>query len=67
MVQLFSKAVDEVRRNEAKEISIPKAVKCATLKAAESKLTEKTIDALAELEAMDLQTAEAWRIKELLQ
>jgi len=66
VVQLFSKAVDEVRRKEAKEASMPKAVRWATLKASESKLTEKQIDALAELEVMELKTAEAWRIKELL-
>ena len=66
VVQLFSKAVDEVRRKEAKETSMPKATKWATLKAAESKLTENQINALAELDALDLQTAEAWRIKELL-
>ena len=66
VVQLFSKAVDEVRRKEAKEASMPKATRWATLKASESTLTEKQIDALAELEAMELKTAEAWRIKELL-
>ena len=66
VVQLFSKAVDEVRRKEAKAASMPKAVRWATLKAAESELTEKQIDALAELESMELKTSEAWRIKELL-
>jgi transposase len=66
VVQLFSKAVDEVRRKEAKEVAMPRATRWATLKAAESRLTEKQIDALAELEAMELKTAEAWRIKELL-
>ena len=59
VVQLFSKAVDEVRRKEAKMASMPKAVRWATLKAAESELTEKQIDALAELENMELKTAEA--------
>ncbi|WP_267928842.1 transposase [Desulfolithobacter dissulfuricans] len=62
VVQLFSKAVDEVRRKEAKEVRMPRAARWATLKAAESDLTEKQLDALAELEAMDLHTAEAWRI-----
>ena len=66
MVQLFRKAVDEVRRKEAKEVRKPRAARWATLKAAESDLTEKQLDVLAELEAMDLHTAEAWRIKELL-
>lgn len=65
-VQLFSKEVDEVCCKEANEVAMPKATKWATLKAAESKLTERQIDALAEVDAMDLQTAEKWRIKELL-
>lgn len=66
VVQLFSKAVDEVRRAESKETNMPKATRWAVLKAAESEMTEKQIDALAELSSMDLQTANAWRIKELL-
>ena len=66
VVQLFSKAVDEVRRKEAKQVAMPKASRWATLKASESQLTEKQIDALAKLEVMELKTAEAWRIKELL-
>jgi len=66
VVQLFSKAVDEVRRKEAKEVKMPKAARWATLKASEREFTEKQIEALAELENMALSTAEAWRIKELL-
>ena len=66
VVQLFNKAVDEVRRSEAKEVTMPKSSKWATLKAAEGKLTDKQTDALAALVNMDLRTAEAWRIKELL-
>ena len=66
VVQLFNRAVDRVRRKEAKEAAMPKATRWATLKAAESRLTEKQKEALAELEAMELKTAEAWRIKELL-
>lgn len=66
VVQLFGKAVDEVRRKEAQEVAMPRSTKWAILKAAESALTEKQIDALAELETMDLQTALAWRIKEAL-
>ena len=66
VVQLFNKAVDEVRRNETKEVAMPKATKWATLKAAEAQLTDRQTDALTELVTMDLKTAEAWRIKELL-
>jgi transposase len=66
VVQLFSRAVDEVRRKEAKEVRMPRATRWATLKASEGNFTDRQLDALAELESMDLHTAEAWRIKELL-
>ena len=66
VVQLFTKAIDDVRRAEAKEASLPKATRWATLKNAEGPLTEKQIDALAELMSMDRQTSKAWRIKEML-
>ena len=66
VVQLFTKAVDEVRRAEAKETKLPKATRWATLKNADGPLTEKQINALAELLSMDLQTSKAWRIKEML-
>lgn len=66
VVQLFTKAVDDVRRAEAKEASLPKATRWATLKNADGSLTDKQIDALAELMSMDLQTSKAWRIKEML-
>ena len=66
VVQLFTKALDQVRRAEAKVKSLPKATRWATLKGAERDLTEKQIDALAELVCQGLQTATAWRIKELL-
>jgi transposase len=66
VVRLLTKAVDEVRRAESKEIAMPKATRWATLKKAEGRFTEKQLDALAELVAMDLHTANAWRIKELL-
>jgi transposase len=65
VVQLFTKALDEVRRAEAKEVRMPKASRWATLKNTEG-LTEKQRAALAELLAMDLHTATAWRVKELL-
>ena len=66
VVQLFTKALDEVRRAEAKEVSLPKATRWATLKNADGPLTEKQFDALAELMSMDMQTSKAWRIKEML-
>ena len=66
VVQLFTKAIDDVRRAEAKEASLPKATRWATLKNADGPLTEKQIDALAELMSMDMQTSKAWRIKEML-
>ena len=66
VVQLFTKAVDEVRKAEAKHNTMPKALRWAVLKAADGKLTAKQAVALAELEATDLFTATAWRIKEKL-
>jgi transposase len=66
VVQLFTKAVDEVRKTEAKHNTMPKALRWAVLKAADGKLTSKQAAALAELEATDLFTATAWRIKEKL-
>lgn len=66
VVQLFTKAVDDVRRTEAKEANLPKATRWATLKNADGPLTDKQIDALAELMSMDMQTSKAWRIKEML-
>jgi transposase len=66
VVQLFTRAVDEVRKAEAKQTKMPKALRWAVLKAADGRLTEKQAAALAELEATDLLTAKAWRIKEKL-
>ncbi len=66
VVQLFTKAVDEVRKAEAKHNTMPKALRWAVLKAADGKLTTKQAVALAELEATDLFTATAWQIKEKL-
>ncbi len=66
VVQLFTRAIDTVRRAEAKKVSLPKAAHWATLKNADGPLTEKQVDALAELMSMDLQTSKAWRIKEML-
>jgi transposase len=66
VVQLFTRAVDNVRKAEAKHNTMPKALRWAVLKAADGKLTTKQAAALAELEATDLFTATAWRIKEKL-
>lgn len=66
VVQLFTKAVDEVRKAEARLVKMPSAVRWAVLKAKERNLTEKQEVALAELEAGGMLTAVAWRIKEML-
>jgi len=67
VVQLFSRAVDDVRRAEAKEKKMPKASRWAVLKAADGgRLTAKQQIALHELETGGFATATAWRIKELL-
>ena len=66
VAQLLTKAVDEVRRAEAKQTPLPKATRWATLKNADGPLTEKQIEALAALMSMDMQTSKAWRIKEML-
>ena len=66
VVQMFTKAVDDVRRAEAKQTKLPKALRWAILKRADGRLTNAQADALAELETSGLLTAIAWRIKENL-
>jgi transposase len=66
VVQMFTKAVDDVRRSEAKHSKLPKALRWAILKRADGRLTNAQADALAELQASALLTAIAWRIKEML-
>ena len=67
VVQLFTKAVDEVRKAEAKQHALPKATRWAVLKAADGgRLTKKQQKALEELETGGFATATAWRIKEML-
>jgi transposase len=67
VVQLFTKAVDDVRKEEAKENKMPKATRWAVLKAADGGgLTENQKLALEELESTGFATATAWRIKEKL-
>lgn len=66
VVQLFTKALDDVRRSEAKEQNFPKATRWAVLKASDKGLTDAQVDAIVELEVSDLCTAKAWRIREML-
>lgn len=63
---LVSKAMDEVRRAEAKQTALPKHLRYAILKNPESKMTEKQAEALHELESSNLATAQAYRCKESL-
>ena len=66
VVQLFTKAVDQVRRNESKESKMPKGTRWAVLKAANGSLTDKQKELLAQLEHYAKYTAQAWRVKEML-
>lgn len=66
VVQLFTKAIDDVRRAESKEHALPRSSRWAVLKASDKGLTESQIDAIVELEVADLCTAKAWRIRETL-
>src|SRR3546814_3103434 len=56
VVQLFTRALDEVRKSEARLVKMPTAVRWAVLKAKEKNLTAKQEAALAELEASGLLT-----------
>lgn len=66
VVQLFTRALDEVRKTEARAVKMPAAVRWAVLKAKENNLTPSQEQALAELEAGGLLTGVAWQIKEKL-
>jgi len=66
VVRLFTGAIDQVRTAESKHVSMPRGTRWATLKNSDEKLTDKQRNALAELASMNLCTAEAWRIKEML-
>jgi len=65
VVQVFTTAVDEVRRAEAKQRKLPAASRWATLKRPEQ-LTQAQRQALDELENGGFATAEAYRAKEML-
>lgn len=64
VVQLFTKAVDDVRKLEYQQHTLPKATRWAVLKS--TRLTAKQQLALQELEDGDFLTTIAWRIKEKL-
>jgi transposase len=66
VVQLFTTAVDQVRKAEARSRSLPKAIRWAVLKAGDRKLTDHQRIALAELETGGFATAAAYRAKEML-
>lgn len=66
VVQLFTHALDDVRKAERKRARLPAAIRWAVLKNADNRLSQKQAAALAELEAGDFMTATAWRIKEKL-
>src|SRR3990172_7687113 len=66
VVQLFTTAVDEVRKAEARSRKLPKAIRWAVLKAGERSLTEDQRIALGELESGGFATASAYRAKEML-
>lgn len=66
VVQLFTTAVDEVRRAEARSRRLPKSLRWAVLKAGEGNLTEDQKVALGELETGGFATAAAYRAKEML-
>lgn len=67
VVQLFSTAVDDVRKAEARQRGFPKGARWAVLKAGDgNKLTEQQQIALAELKTGGFATAEAYRAKEQL-
>ena len=66
VVQIFTTAVDEVRKAEARSRKLPKAIRWAVLKAGDGSLTDDQRIALAELESGGLATATAWRAKEML-
>jgi len=66
VVQLFTNAVDTVRRNETKKRKLPKGTRWAVLKNAESSLTAEQVKALEELNRTGAFTCTAWKVKEKL-
>ena len=65
VVQIFTTAVEQVRRAEAHRHTLPKGARWATMKRPEA-LTEAQRQALEQLETGGFATAEAYRAKEML-
>jgi transposase len=66
VVQLFTKAVDDVRKLEARQTKLPDHTRWAVLKGAEKGRTQNQESALLELVEQGFATAKAYRVKELL-
>jgi len=66
VVQIFTTAVDQVRKAEARSRQLPKAIRWAVLRAGDGALTYDQRIALAELETGGFATAAAYRAKEML-
>jgi transposase len=66
VVQLFTKAVDDVRKLEARQSKSPDHTRWAVLKGAETTRTQNQESALLELVEQGFATAKAYRVKELL-
>ena len=66
VVQLFTTAVDQVRKAERRVGKFPKATRWAVLKAGDANLSDDQRQALAELESGGYATAKAYRAKEML-
>jgi transposase len=67
IVQTFTRALDEVRKQEGRIKPLPKHLRWAVLKRGETdRLTANQLLAIAELLDQGLDTATAWRIKERL-
>ena len=66
VVQLFTKGMDDVRKLEARKVSLPNGTRWTTLKGRETKRTDSQQAALQELFERGLATATAFRVKEML-
>jgi len=67
IVQTFTRALDDVRKQEARVKPLPKHLRWAILKRGDADhLTTNQLKAMAELLEQGLDTATAWRIKERL-
>lgn len=66
VVQTFTRAVDEVRKREGKDVKLPFGTRWAVVRAGESAKTEEQKAALQSLEEQGLETSKAFLIKEKL-